>query len=530
MLLLYNGKISTLDPNNSEFSAIGIENGRILFLGSDEEGLKKNCSNKIDLQGKRVLPGFIDSHMHLIHYAFFSTNLVLFGQNSIKDIQEMVQKKIQEKKSYILGMGWNQAYLEEKRMITKDDLDAVSTEIPICLLRSCGHIASMNTKALEMVKTKGYHPGYEPLIDWDKGILREEANKLYMSILPDFTTEDIEELIRYSVSHLHKAGITSIHSDDFQTLPCDFEEIIKAYRSLEEKDELNIRVHEQCLFLYDKEFKRFIDAGYSTDKDGDSLFRLGPRKLLQDGSLGARTAAMREPYSDKDTLGDITFDQKTLDHYVQEAADNNMSVAIHGIGDKAIEMGIDAIEKTLVDDPKNTIRNSIVHSQITPADLIKRMADSNILALIQPNFIEDDMNVVYERLGKERAESSYCWKSMLEASVPLSGGSDSPVTDFNIMKNIYAAVTRKNLAGTKEYLPEEGLDIDTAIRLFTQMGAYPSFDENKKGTLETGKFADLVVLEEDLYTVEKEHLKDIEIAMTICNGKIVYENKEESYG
>lgn len=533
MKLYYNGKIASMDGEERVYQAIGVKDGKIAFLGSDQEASALDCEERVDLKGKLMLPGFSDTHLHILHYGFFKKTLSIAGLGSIAEIVEQGKDYLKKDPRYILGMGWNQEHLREQRFPNKGDLDQITTERPICLLRTCGHIVAVNSYVTDRLSQMELPPEVRKNVDLENGILKETAMMLYQSFIPRFSEEEIEEVILEAVKDLNRCGITCIHSDDFKSLPGGrWDEVIRAYQKLESEGRLNTRVYEQCLLPDEGDFREFVEKGYRTEKAGDQLFRIGPRKFLQDGSLGGETAAMIEGYAKHpDNKGLPTYSQEELNRLFAETKEAGMQIATHCIGDQALNMTLQAFEEVyganqaepsgsgVEEDP----RPGIVHAQITNPQLIERMSRQKAVAYIQPIFIDSDMEVVYDRIGRERAEQSYAWKSMIDAGVHCCGGSDAPVVSFNVMENIYSAVTRKNLAGDNVYLPEQKLSVAQAVRLFTSEAAYPCYDQKRRGTLELGKDADLTVLSRDLFTIPEDEIKDVEIELTVLAGRTVFE-------
>ena len=296
--LWYHGKVDTMVPGKDRQQAIGVEDGTIVFVGSDRDALALPWDEKTDLEGRQVLPGFHDTHMHLLLYALFQDSLPLAG---VPSIQEMIRrgrdKLAQTGASYLLGMGWNQETLAEERMPTRADLDQISREVPVCLLRCCAHVAACNTPMLERLKTlTGVEESVLEKVDFDQGLLREEAMRLYMQVVPPLSDEEAKSLIRRGQADANAKGLTCVHSDDLQVLPgMDSVRLVRLFREMEQDGELTLRVYEQCL-LAPSDFERFLSVR-SDPQDRESLFHTGPRKLLQDGSLGARTALLREGYA-----------------------------------------------------------------------------------------------------------------------------------------------------------------------------------------------------------------------------------------
>lgn len=531
--LFFNGKIRTLDGADRVTEAVGIRNGKIAFLGTNQEALAIPCEERIDLKGRLMLPGFVDSHLHMLHYAFVEKSVKLFDCASVEEMLAAAKQKIElqgEKPlSWLFCRGWNEEQFETPRYPHRKELDELSTEYPIIMVRVCGHIAVSNTCGLEKLKKIPNFSEIAKDVDFETGLLKENAVQFYHSILDAPSQEEIEEYILYGNQKLNEAGITGIQSDDLASLPGKkWRRILDAFQNLDREGKLTVRIYEQCLFERTEDGKAFIREGFRTGQRG-SFFTIGPLKMLQDGSLGAKTAALEEHYAeDNENRGMIIYEQDELDDIIDFCDHHEMQTAIHCIGDRAMNMVIDAIEKSSnrKDNPKG--RHGIVHAQITNRNILKKMAQQDILAYIQPVFVDLDMDVVESRIGSERMDGVYAWKTMLDLGIHTMGGSDAPVVGFDIMENIYFAVTRKNAKGQPEegWIPSERLSVDEAVKLFTKYPAYGSFTEEENGTIELGKNADLVVLHENIYEVEPEHIKDIKIDMTVSGGRIVFERKE----
>lgn len=541
-LILINGKIYKTDKDNNMVEALAIKDGKIYKTGSNEEiiTLKDADTKIIDLEGKAVLPGFNDSHMHLVNYGYSLRQADLIGTSSIKDLNERISKYISneniEEGRWVRARGWNHDYfLDGKKFPNRYDLDKVSKLHPIIATRTCGHVAVVNSKALEIMGIKKAYPQIEGgQIDLDEqgeptGVFRENALTEVYKNIPSPSVDGIKDMIKSAIYEMNKFGLTSVATDDFQALPGnDYKKILKAYNELKEENKLNIRIYEQCLIPDIDEYKEFIEKGHVTGS-GDETLKIGPLKLLLDGSLGARTAALNEPYEDDpDNTGIITSNQEELDKIVKLANENNCQVAIHGIGDRAIEMALLAIERALESNCREDHRHGIVHSQITNQKIFDKFKELNAIAYIQPIFLDYDWSMVADRIGSEREKTSYNWKTMIDMGIHCPMGSDSPVETFNPMKGIYEAVTRKDLDGNPKggWLAEQALTVEEALYAYTLEGAYASFEEEIKGSIEDGKLADIVVLNKNPYTVKPDEIKDIEIDMTIMNGNIVYQSKE----
>ena len=523
--LWYHGAVDSMDRSMTRYEAIGTEDGRIVFLGTDREALAQNWDERTDLEGRQLLPGFNDTHMHLLYYAFFQKNLPLFGVDSIETMVRLGRERVErDRPPYLLGMGWNQETLAEGRMPNRQDLDRISTEIPICLMRVCAHIAACNTAMAEQLKAirDRVPASVWGKVDLENGLLREEAMRLYTEIIPAESDGEVKEMLLRGARDLNAAGITCVHSDDLQVLSgMDPIRLVALFRELEREGALTVRVYEQCLVEPDR-FEDF-QAVRSDPADRTSLFRTGPRKLLQDGSLGAKSAEMIAGYVDEpDNHGIPIHTEEELYELIRAAHSRRMDVAVHAIGDLALQKVCGAVERVQREDPWPQARHGVVHAQTTTPALLERMKSLNLQAYIQPIFIDADMEIISKRVGEEHARDCYNWKSMGELGLRTSGGSDCPVEPFDILDNLRAAVTRQNRAGTRTYLPEQALTVEEGLRLFTSNAAWASRDEAVRGTLELGKLADLVVLDGDLFSTDPAHFPQISVWETVLNGKTVF--------
>ncbi len=523
--LWYNGTVITMDADMSRYEAVGAEEGKIVFLGASDAGLAQHWDRQVDLKGAYMLPGFHDTHMHMLHYGQMRRNVDLFGTPSVDALVEKCRAHLTEKGApCLIGWGWNQETMAEGRFLTREDVDRISTEVPVVLLRTCGHIAACNTKLLEAIyKLEGVDAETMSHVDFETGILRETAVMLYTQVFANPTMADVRDIILETQKELNAAGLTCIHSHDLHAISgLDDFELIRMFRAMAANGELTVRIYQQC-YVDLEEFPKLAAARDSYD-DHHSLFRTGPLKILSDGSLGAASAAIRAGYEgDPDNHGIPVHTDEELLALVRAAHTARMNVAVHAIGDLAIQRVCDAVEQVQRDDPWPDHRHGIIHAQITDPGLLQRMKELGLQAYIQPIFIDADMEVVEERLGADRARMSYNWKSMEDMGIRVSGGTDCPVEPFDVLDNLRSAVTRKNRAGTKTFLPEQALTVEQAVRLVTSDGAWASYDEDYRGTLEPGKLADLVVLDRDLFAIDPDDFTKVRVLETVLNGRTVYQ-------
>lgn len=529
--LFYNGTIRTMNDKRDVVQAVGIKDGKIAFVGTDAEAASLDAKEKMDLKGKCMLPGFDDSHMHLLHYSFINRAFPLLGVNSLQLILDNAKAYVDSVENWpqgkwLFGRGWNHEMFEdEKRFLTKQDLDKISTEIPIIFIRVCGHIAAANSLATELMLKHPKAKDNMHKIDAAQGLFKENALKLSYDIMASPSQEEIEDMILYGVNKMNKAGITTVQTDDFLSLPGrDWARISAAYKNLEAKKKLNMRIRNQASFMNPEDLKAFLNSGFYKEWD-EGYFKISAIKIFQDGSLGARTALLREDYADSPgERGVMLHDQEELNTMVSMAHDAGLSTVTHCIGDKAADMVINAVEYALKKNPREDHRHGIIHLQITDMDILNRIKELGMIAMVQPVFCAGDMDIVASRVGKQRESTSYLWKTLIKMGIHSSGGSDAPVENFDVLDNIQIGVTREKLTGGPKdgWMPEERLSIDEALRMFTYEAAYASFDEDKKGTIEVGKFADFVVLDQDICKVDPHTIKDINVMLTMCGGKVVF--------
>ena len=324
------------------------------------------------------------------------------------------------------------------------------------------------------------------------------------------------------MAHVSRFGVTSVQTDDFVTTKAPFEEVIAAYLEIKAEGRMTVRVTQQCQLPDMDTLRRFLSLGYRTGW-GDEWFRLGPLKLIADGSLGTRTALMNAPYDDApDTCGIAVYTQEALDELVLTAHTAGMQVAIHAIGDGAADRVLNAVERAQALCPRSDARHGIVHAQILTQAQAARMQRLNMHAYIQPIFLDYDTTIVYPRLG-HRADEAYPAASLLRRGVTISGGSDSPVEEPDVLTGIQCAVTRESVTRPSgaPYLPHEALSLYDALLCFTAFGAYASFEETIKGRIAPGMLADFTVLAIDPFETDPSVIHKTPVRLTVVGGKAV---------
>lgn len=515
-MILKNGKITTMNSKKPKAQAVAILENKIIAVGTDKQvvRLAGKKTKTIDLHGKTVAPGFTDTHVHMLGFGSSLTSLNLRDATSIEEMKQKLLEQVKKtpEGKWILGGRWDQEKFKEKRYPTRFDLDKVSPKNPVLLRRVCGHICIVNTKALEIAGlTKNTKPPKGGKNDIDSetgeltGILCENAMELVENKIPKPDEEQLERICLLACQKAVEAGLTTVH------WIIQSPDEIHCIQKLRAKKSLPIRVY----FLVPAEFmKHLTKLGLQTGF-GDNMAKIGSIKLLTDGSLGARTASLVEPYNDEPKSKGMTlYTQEELNKIATEAHMSSLQLAIHAIGDKAVDMTLTAIENALAKTPKKDLRHRIEHASVLNEKLIERIKKLNLIASVQPHFTISDFWTI-NRLGTKRARWAYPFRTLMLRGIVATGSSDCPVEPINPLLGIYAAVTRKENQ-------KEKITLNEALRMYTLNSAYASFEEDIKGSIEVGKLADLVVLSHDPEKVTPEKIKDIEVEMTIIDGKIVY--------
>lgn len=534
--IFYNGVIHTLDKAYPQASALAVKDGVILRLGTDEEVLPLAGpeTRKIDLQGRLMLPGFADTHMHILFYATFKRRIDLTSAKTYEEAAGLCRKDVDEARKasrWVIGCNFNQDYWSDrKKMPDRHDLDAIAEDVPIFLQRACGHIVCLNTKALQLSgfwderadttkETMDFGPDGLP-----NGYIRENSAMRVQSCWERFTVEEMKGLIESACREAASKGIVQAHSDDFNLVAKDdLKDVLQAFKELSEEGRLPIRVNEQIRFQRLDQLQSFLDMGYRAN-DTIGRFKFGPVKFLCDGSLGSHSAAMREPYkNDPGTQGLLLFTDEELYELAKLAYQNSYHLVAHCIGDAALEQMLNTIQRVSREFPHADRRNGIIHCQIMDEAQQDRFREMNLVAYVQPVFLRADSKVADGCVGPELAKQSYNWRRYEDLGVHMCGGSDCPVEPFDVLPNLYYAVTRKGSPSEAAWYPENGVTLDEAVEMFTKEAAYASYSEDKYGTLAVGKSADLVVIDRNIFQRPLEELFEAQVLMTMVEGETVYE-------
>lgn len=515
--------------------AFAVKDGYFTAVGSNEEILQHLQPGDAheDLDGAFVCPGFNDSHMHLLNYGNAMEQCDL--SRATGSMEEMLLAladfaKAHPEALWILGRGWNHdLFSPAAGMPTRHDLDRVSQERPVCIVRCCGHCLSVNSKALALLGLDENTPVPEGgAADKDEnglltGIFRDTAMPLVQSRLPLPGRDDLKRMIASACRAYNAVGVTSCHSDDFCTFEgVSWREVLAAFLELKAEGKLTVRVNEQSQFPDMDALRAFLNEGYTTGW-GDHTLRIGPLKMLGDGSLGARTAYLSRDYADAPgERGLAIFTQEQFDEMIGLAHRHGMDSAIHAIGDGILDRVLSAFEKAQKDLPR-PCRSGVVHVQLTRPDQLARMQRLGLHAYVQTVFIDYDSHIVLDRAGAELAATSYAFKTLHDMGLHVSNGTDCPVERPDPLRGVQCAVTRQPLSGDlAPYRPEEKMDVSEALRIYTAEGAYASYEEDFKGRIVPGMAADFAVLSGDPFNVPASEIHRIRALKTYLGGKCVF--------
>jgi len=525
--LIHNARIYTMDRGYSTADAILFDSsGRIHNVGGEEDMLKAFPSARhIDLNGKTVIPGLIDAHAHL-HGLAISLSQAQLRDTTSKD--EVIQRLREQARNlsdddWLLGRGWDQNDWPIKEFPSSQDLDSAFPDRPVWLRRIDGHAAWANSAALAMVdrdmsgdwQPQGGHI-YRDADGKATGVFVDGAMQLVGSIVPEPSSELVQASLGLAIQQMLSLGLTGVHEMGVD------QGVVELYQQLIEAGQFPTRV-----YAFTDGAGKTLDWLCSIGFIADESNRLHMRavKLYIDGAMGSRGAALLSDYSDDAGNSGLMFmPAEQLEAYIDKAMACGLQVGVHGIGDAGNRAVLDAFEKVLPRYPDNPGRHRVEHAQTLTAADIPRFAQLNVIASMQPTHATSDMYWVEDRLGSERVKFAYPWRSLLNSGARLALGSDFPVEEVNPMLGIYAAVTRQDTKGWPEggWYPEENLSREEAVRGFTMDAAYSAFMEKSVGSLESGKRADFIVLDKNIFEVDASEIHSIKVLQTWLDGELVW--------
>ncbi len=518
-LIVTNANIYTVDDNFSNAEAFAISNGKFVAVGSSKE-IKKNFKSdtELDIGGKTVIPGLIDAHCHYYSLGLSMQNVELFGTKSYDEVLDKIKAFQKEKNSnFITGRGWDQNDWKIKEYPTKDKLDALFPDTPVAIKRVDGHAMLVNQTALNLA---GINNGTEiiggQIIKKEgklTGILVDNAMELVNNIIPSPSKKESIRALKDAEKYCFKLGLTTVDDAGLNKRTIDLID------SLQQLGEFKMRVY-AMVSANQKSLDHYLKNGiFKSDRLNVRSF-----KVYADGALGSRGAVLKSPYEDREGhFGTIVTDLDTLKLIAKRIANSNFQMNTHAIGDSANSFVLDLYTKVLKSQTDRRWR--IEHTQVIDPDDFDYFTD--IIPSVQPTHATSDMYWAEKRLGEERMKGAYAYKELLKVKGQIALGTDFPVEDVNPMQTFYAAVARKDSSG----YPEGGFEIQNALsreetlKGMTIWAAYANFEEKEKGSIEVGKFADFIVLNENIMETEIENVPNITVLKTYVNGEKVSDNE-----
>ncbi|HEY4551808.1 MAG TPA: amidohydrolase [Bacillaceae bacterium] len=526
--LWFNGTIYTMRREGECVEAVITQGEKIVDCGALTELRKKygySIQAEIDLEGRTMFPGFVDSHMHLIGHGETFLRLNLSGMRSRREVLRAVagQAELLPPGEWIIGEGWDENGWGDKTVLTLKELDDIAPDHPVLLKRTCRHAMAVNSNAMNIAGIEAGTPNPPGgVIDRYPdgtltGILKDEAQNLIVSVLPGITDQYVESALEAGIRDCWKLGLTGAHTEDLSYYG-SYRRTIQSFDNILNKKGLPFRAH---LLVHHKVAEEWREGGHGyLSKLGSIEF--GAMKIFVDGALGGRTALLSHPYKDDPgNSGMAVHSEESLCRLVKQAREYGLPVAAHVIGDKAFELMLDLLGEF---PPPRQTKDRLIHGQILRKDLIDRAKLMPVAVDIQPRFTASDFPWVMERVGKDRTDYLYAWKTLLSSGILCAGGSDAPIEPADPLLGIHAAVTRSNPADPSKrvYIPEQRLTVYESLSLFTKGSAAISGHGRDRGVIQPGFAADFTVLDRDLFEIDEHEIPAASAAMTVIGGKIVY--------
>jgi predicted amidohydrolase YtcJ len=522
------GRIYTNDPQHPWAAAIAVREGKILCIGGLDYVLLE-CGGEehaetVQLNGHFVMPGFNDAHMHLGSAGESMLSVRLNGATSIEELQKRLADAVATHKpgEWIKGSGWDHTLWPDKKFPTKQQLDAVAPKNPVFLTHISGHVAVANSLALQISGITKGSPNpkggeFERGEDGElTGMLKEgPAMRLVAQNIPDPTDEHRRRGIEMVLADLAKNGVTSAQDNS------EWEDFL-VYHALKDEGKLTVRITEWLHFTLPL---RELQNQRSEGGTSDPWLKTGTLKMVIDGALGSRTAAMLAPYSDDpSTSGIMIMDPEKLRQMAIERDKAGFQIAFHAIGDRANRVALDVFEAVAKANGPRDRRDRIEHAQVVAPEDLPRFASLKVIASMQPSHQTTDMRWAEQRVGPERIKGAYAWATLQKAGVHLAFGTDYPVEPVSTMRGLYACVTRELPEGGPAggWQPQEKISLDDCIRAYTSGSAYAQFEEGDKGELKRGEYADFIVLSNDLTRISPADYVKTKVLRTVVGGRTVY--------
>jgi predicted amidohydrolase YtcJ len=531
-LIIVNAVIHTMDKNNPTAEAVAVYGNRIMAVGNSKDIRKLADSNTrvVDAKKQLVLPGFNDSHTHFMSGGFQLSSVDLRSANSPKEFAERIRVFAEKlpKGRWITGGDWDHERWPEARLPTKELIDDFTADTPVFVNRLDGHMALANSLALKLAGVTRQTldpPGgvivRDPKTGEPTGILKDAAQSFVWKIKPPSTFEEKLAAARAATNHAASLGVTSIQDVSAGT-------DVGVYQTLLDRGELKTRIYAIApLPAWERLARTGVRAHF-----GSEMLRVGGLKGFADGSLGSTTALFYEPYRDdpstRGIAGDEMYPEGAMLDRVREADKAGLQTMIHAIGDRANDLILTIFEEVERENGDRDRRFRIEHAQhLRPQD-IPRFARDKVIVSMQPYHAIDDGRWAEKRIGKERAKTTYAFRSLLDSGATLAFGTDWTVAPLNPLLTVYAAVTRRTLDGknSKGWVPEQKISVEEAVRAYTVGSAYAEFQDTVKGTISVGKLADMVILSRDIFKIDPKDIENVKVTLTLVDGRVVYEARE----
>jgi len=526
------GRIYTNDPKQPWATAMAVRGDKIFCIGSIEHimldcGGSKSDAEVVQLKGQFLMPGFNDAHTHLGSAGRAKLTLDLKGTDSLAELQQRVRVAASQHKpgEWIVGIGWDQTRWPEKTFPHRQDLDEVSPNNPVFLVHVSGHVAVANSLALkhtEITEDTQNPTGGEIERDAEgkpTGMFKEgSAMEFVEQKIPDPTNEERRRGIELVLEELARNGLTAAQDNSA------WEDFL-VYHQLKEEKKLTVRITEWLPFMAPlTELQNMRSEGGTTDP----WLKTGALKMVTDGALGSRTAALLAPYSDApDNSGILTITPEKLKAMALERDKLGFQLAFHAIGDRANRVALDVFESVQRVNGARDRRDRIEHAQVVALEDIERFGILHVIASMQPSHQSNDMRWADQRLGPDRVKGAYAWNTIQKAGARLAFGTDYPVESINPFHGLYACVTRELPEGGPAggWQSQEKISLDDCIRAYTSGSAYAQFEDGKKGELKVGEYADFVILSQDITKAAPKDLFNTEVLRTVVGGRTVYQKK-----
>jgi predicted amidohydrolase YtcJ len=542
-LIFKNGKILTVDEKNSTAQAVGIRENKFCAVGSNEEVLATAGPDTkiVDLKGKTAIPGIIDSHNHVHSAGQLMEGIMLFGIDSLEGLKEVIAKKAAEtpKGEWIIGGGWIESQFKEYRMPTRWDLDEAAPDHPVVLNRLFARSA-VSSKALELAGINKDTPDpkrgtmdRDPQTGEPLGIFRDGAQSMVTQAIPRGEIEDLqatmERRLKVAMNEYVRWGITSVLDPGVDV------QLMRAYQSIYMKGEMPIRVNMMpeayglAAIWSDKcspnETQGILDYIGIRSPFGDPWLSIGALKFAMDGGIGSKTAMMNGPWVDG-TTSDIPLrlDLDVMADLFMKAHRLGWSIGIHTCGDRAQDIAMAAFDKAISAYPREGMRHNIIHGYLPTKESLELMKKHDVAVSLQPGFMYVEGDIYWDALTQEQIDYFKPIKTYLDYGIKVACNSDMTSAHYDPFFGMYSVVARKTSQG-RSLGDAEKVSREEMLRLFTINGAYLTFEEKIKGSIEAGKLADLAILSDDILTIPEEEIKDLTVDMTVIDGKIVYEKE-----